>query len=657
MLKIALDQENLLPRWIREFNRFLKVKNLLLVYGNIYDRTAFPLIDTETAAITWTSGNLLNFFLRLFEDLGYEIVGSVDPIEPLHFSKDSMSAQFKKVSATTTKESPQTPSNRDESGDSMPAHVETIDSISRALKNKEAPCAFVVNLASRFLCSPDQLQPAERDFFTRILKASLRGDEVIRFQQKQRWNNILVLICDKINDLPTFLYLNNPRARSVHIETPDREERRRFISQYYPSFFGAGTTQEPPPAGISEEFAALTEGLSFCELGSLATLSHKEAAPIRDPQTGHSRVRNLVERYKYGVMESEWDKIEYAALGAAEQEIKKRIRGQDHAVNRALDIVKKARVGLSAGQNRRSNRPRGVLFFAGPTGTGKTEVAKMLAHSLFGQEERLIRFDMTEYGEPNSDQRLMGSPPGYVGYEEGGQLTNAVKKNPFSVILFDEIEKAHGSIFDKFMQVLDDGRLTDGKGETVYFSEAVIIFTSNLGIVERPRPGVFSENRGRMLVTSNDSYQKIQETMLAEIKAFFNFELRRPEILNRFGDNFVVFDFIRPQFGEEILDIMLANFIRQSRENARLELSIAPEVRKTLLELALEKLDSGGGRWIRNLVDDAVATPICRKLFDQRAGITQNDESDGSPQKVHLARLIANPPDSPDRYEIDLEFV
>jgi len=129
-----------------------------------------------------------------------------------------------------------------------------------------------------------------------------------------------------------------------------------------------------------------------------------------------------------------------------------------------------------------SSKPRGILFLAGPTGTGKTEIVKAIAEALFEDEKTLIRFDMSEYTAEHSDQKLFGAPPGYVGYDNGGQLTNAVKNNPFSILLFDEIEKAHPNIMDKFLQILEDGRMTDGQGNTVYFSETLIFFTSNVGI-------------------------------------------------------------------------------------------------------------------------------------------------------------------------------
>ncbi|MHB9308697.1 AAA family ATPase, partial [Fusobacterium polymorphum] len=154
------------------------------------------------------------------------------------------------------------------------------------------------------------------------------------------------------------------------------------------------------------------------------------------------------------------------------------------------------------------------LFFVGPTGVGKTELAKSLASFIFGDENACIRFDMSEYNHEHSDQRLVGAPPGYVGYEAGGQLTNAVKEKPFCVLLFDEIEKAHGRILDKFLQILEDGRLTDGKGETVYFSETIIIFTSNIGAAE---------------VDSNIEPKEVKKQFVEKVQKHFIEVLRRPE--------------------------------------------------------------------------------------------------------------------------------
>lgn len=195
-------------------------------------------------------------------------------------------------------------------------------------------------------------------------------------------------------------------------------------------------------------------------------------------------------------------------------------------------------------------RPNFLIFFyfLEALSPSKTETAKTLAELLFSDERSCIRFDMSEYGQSHSDQKLLGAPPGYVGYEAGGQLTNAVKNNPFSILLFDEIEKAHPSILDKFLQILEDGRMTDGQGNTVYFSETIIIFTSNLGIY-----GVDCTGERTLRVTHRMSYEEVQKSVRKGIEEYFKLQLGRPEILNRIGENIVVFDFIREDVANEVL--------------------------------------------------------------------------------------------------------
>lgn len=260
-----------------------------------------------------------------------------------------------------------------------------------------------------------------------------------------------------------------------------------------------------------------------------------------------------------------------------------------------------------------SSRPKGVLFFAGPTGTGKTELAKTIAEFIFGDESFVTRFDMSEYQQPHSDQKLLGAPPGYIGYSDGGQLTNAIKSKPFCVLLFDEIDKAHPSILDKFLQILEDGRITDSAGETMYFSEALIIFTSNLGVV-----GQEAETGRRIqTITPEMDYDTIQKELLATIKDYFKFTIQRPELLNRIGDNFIVFDFIREKAVEEILNLKL-NAISGNMEHEKgIKLEISTPFKEYLLNKAQGDL-SNSGRGISNMVETCLVNPLAKVLIKER---------------------------------------
>jgi 2-oxoacid:acceptor oxidoreductase gamma subunit (pyruvate/2-ketoisovalerate family) len=242
-------------------------------------------------------------------------------------------------------------------------------------------------------------------------------------------------------------------------------------------------------------------------------------------------------------------------------------------------------------------------------GSVVVNTAKTLTELVFGDERAYVRFDMSEFAEEHTGARLLGAPPGYIGYDAGGELTNAVREKPFSVVLFDEIEKAHPRILDKFLQILEDGRLTDGRGETAYFSEAILVFTSNLGIYVEDEHGRRVQN-----VAPDDPPEVVETRVRGAIQDYFKFRLSRPEILNRIGDNIVVFGFITPEVSAQIFDGMLQNVAARVRGEHKVELRVPDAVRERLRDLCTRDL-ANGGRGIGNRLESLFVNPLSRALF------------------------------------------
>lgn len=464
-----------------------------------------------------------------------------------------------------------------------------------------------MDFASRYIITPEHMEQPAVDSFTVLLQASL-----------ETLKNLLVLVVNKVNDLPAWFYLQNPNVKIITLGFPTKEERENYVKgeRNFPSFFSRAVRESELEyylehtdelAKLQNRFVALTDGFSFKEFNSLRQLCKNECRHIRD-------MCDIIDLYKYGIKENPWKNLDREKINKASFE--KRVKGQDAAISKTLDIIKRAITGLAGLQGSSHSRPKGILFFAGPTGTGKTETAKTLAEILFGDENCCIRFDMSEYSQGHSDQKLLGAPPGYVGYEAGGQLTNAIKKNPFSVLLFDEIEKAHPSIFDKFLQILEDGRMTDGQGNTVYFSESIIIFTSNLGIFTTNEFGAREAN-----VSIDMPYEEMSEKIRQAIENYFKINLGRPEILNRIGENIVVYDYIRPDVAKEILSAQI-NKIRQNLlTDKKIDVQLSEKAFNVLQENALKNLQNGG-RGIGNVVESLFINPLARYLFDN--GIDAN---------------------------------
>ncbi len=599
-----MDNESYIPKWHRELVLFSQIKPLIILEGNVLDIYQYPIEgNMPRGAIVRLTDYLHYYYL----DNGYGNIVFYDNVEGFYNSCDSNMVQsFSSLVHANCK------NGRIEAPFKSAGKGSASWLIREAISQSSEPTVVIMNLASRYIPSPDNLTQDEVDSFSLLLKASLDAKEVRGTDGITR-KNILIIIANKINDLPAWFYLQNPNVKSISIGPPSTEERDYLIrGDNFPSFFSRAIYEEDigyyeeNPAEldkIQDRFVALTDGMSFTELNGLRKLCKTENLHIRD-------MCDVIDLFKYGIRENPWKQLNLEDVKNAKSRFEERVKGQLYAQTKTLDIIKRAITGLSGLQGSSHGRPKGVLFFAGPTGTGKTETAKTLAELLFGHEDACIRFDMSEYSQSHSDQKLLGAPPGYVGYEAGGQLTNAIKNKPFSILLFDEIEKAHPTILDKFLQILEDGRMTDGQGQTVYFSECIIIFTSNLGIYTRDAMGERTAN-----VSMEMDYSEVSSRVREAIEQYFKLELGRPEILNRIGENIVVFDFIRPDVGQMILNSQVAKIVNTVLSEKHIILNLSDEAKSTLSEAALSNL-SNGGRGIGNIVESHLINPLARFMFD-----------------------------------------
>jgi ATP-dependent Clp protease ATP-binding subunit ClpB len=317
-------------------------------------------------------------------------------------------------------------------------------------------------------------------------------------------------------------------------------------------------------------------------------------------QGGESLLREEVTDEEIAKVVSKWTGIpvakmlegEKAKLLQMEDRLRKRVVGQDEALTAVSNAVRRSRAGLSD-----PSRPLGSFLFLGPTGVGKTETARALAEFLFDDEQAMVRLDMSEYMEKHTVARLIGAPPGYVGFEEGGQLTEAVRRRPYSVVLFDEVEKAHADVFNVLLQVLDDGRLTDGQGRTVDFKNTVIIMTSNLGSAAITEAGL--------------AYDAIRERVLEIVRGHF-----RPEFLNRVDDMVIFRPLGREQIGS-IVEIQLAG-LRKRLAERKIDLVLTEQARQWLGNRGYDPVF--GARPLKRLIQKEVQDPLAVQILDGRLG-------------------------------------
>ena len=581
--------------WMTELDKQLRRGKHVLLYGNVED--LYELNDRYNEL-----GKCLdNYFLNR----GYHGVIHFDIAEKGRVFPETAKKEFRELGS--------------------------VEKIRGALIDQdEFPVAAVFEYADRMSENPQQQREQERKdliflkkTFTqarRIKPETLKEHSDLQIEELAGRRNCMVFVASSLQALPSWFYQDHPSLALIRIPRPETQQREAFVTRFFDKFAENDITESEKKA-IRQAFIDNTEDLTISDMISIARTAQSEERFCKNAQ----EMKDLIFYYRYGAMDDPWEEFNREKIRSAYAEISKRVIGQDNAVSRIVNMLKLANVGITMSPSSGSGggKPKGVFFFVGPTGVGKTELAKALAQQIFGDENRMHRFDMSEYAEKHAAEKLTGSPPGYVGYEEGGQLTNYVRENPFSILLFDEIEKANGAVLDKFLQILEDGRLTDGKGLTVYFNQSIIIFTSNIGAESL----LSIEGMGNVSDKS-PAYEDVRRHFYTEVQKHFVEKLGRPEIFNRLGNNILGFDLLRPMHIKGIFKKFMRNLeksagahgFKLAYKDANGAVTDKAE-ESTLCQWIIEIMKQRGnllygGRRIRVQMEENIEQPLAGWVFD-----------------------------------------
>ena len=575
----------------KRIKREVGIKRCVIIDGNVGD----VYLDDKNQIV-----DIKKYLTEMLEDLKYDDIVYWDRVSGIEGDISSLKiTEEKEVEGEEySLDDEDENQNTTISNGNFKEPSEIFNLVFKNLTNKNRKTVFILNWSDYLFSNGGQYDNEERQNLT-LLGKSIK-DKKVNYLSTDVNESTIILITNKLSNFPLSFYQANPEVSTITLSKPDRLERRRLLEKIEAGFelkLNPGETLLN--SSRTNEYIDILEDFTNREIIQMSKLSRKEEKLTFD---------KLYLLFKYGEKDNPWEKLAYEDVKNIKKKLSERVVGQDEAVEKIEKTVVKAYMGLT-GLHKTSSRsmPKGVFFFVGPTGVGKTELSKALAKFLFGDEQACIRFDMSEYAQENSDQKLIGAPPGYVGYEQGGQLTNAIKEKPFSVILFDEIEKAakpNPRILDIFLQILEDGRLTDSKGETVYFSESIIIFTSNLGASE---------------VKPSDNKEETAEEFIKIVKNYFDNEIKRPEILGRIGySNIVPFNFILDdEFAIQIAKSKLNPIKRGIQEKYRLDLEFESEL--NFIKYILKRVDkSKGGRDILNAINDILLDELSMFLFNNK---------------------------------------
>jgi hypothetical protein len=597
-----------LPAWVRELDMALPVYPQILLTGNVRDEYLLPAEDGAGGPQPY---GLLGVIERVCGRREFGVLAVHDVVQnrinawPIHEEPGELPSALLELAAEQQSSGPgRGPSGERE--DRPPPLAELRRVLMEVVGHRGRAIALVFPFAGRLGSPRAELGEEGRAFFAAAEALAYEAREVPGPRPVMPYNTVFWVV-ERQEELPAEFVAGSRAIRIVNIPLPPQEQRLAAASHAVASLLRATGDQDPEPgrvAAAAEALMSATHGMSNAEVLAIGRMALDRGLPVE-------KLEEAARLYRIGVVDNPWaaSTMRQKILGL-EERLNATVLGQVDAVRRTTDIFMRSATGLSGAQAASSpNRPRGVLFLSGPTGVGKTELAKGIARLILGTEAEPIRFDMSEFGGEHARDRLIGAPPGYVGHDAGGELTNRVRANPMSVLLFDEIDKAHPALYDLFLQILEDGRLTDGRGATVYFTECILVFTSNLGVVQRNPDGT----EGRRL-TYQDDPEAVRRVLRQAFEDFFDRQIKRPELRNRFGDSFIAMSFIQPSAVPAILEGSLGSVARRVAERYQAILEIGPEARKVLEEESVKRLEHGG-RGVNHAVESALVNPLSRRLF------------------------------------------
>lgn len=589
------------PHWLRDLDANLPVTRQFVIHGNIRDRHLLPPTEPgaspprllDTVGALWTTLQASDFDLLLYHTPmhGLRVFGTEGAQQ---LAAGMVTGTAAKVGKPTSYEDLAAVLRKvDDSGETPPRFALVIDYVSQQQPAVDPP--------------EDGLQLLMLTALSHVHhgRAYLRQGA-----RTAAIHNPVVWLVDRPSDLPAWLVSGSDGIRQIPVPTPTIDLRLRAAELLARLLPGTDPRAQPDPE-VVRRFAESSDGLTvraMTEVGQLA----------RDGGIPAARIEDTVRAYRVGLLDDPWkapglrERIRHG-----EPVLNTRVKGQPRAVRHASDVLIRTTMALSGSfQGTRASGPRGVMFFAGPTGVGKTELAKAITALVFGNDQSYVRFDMSEFASEHSEARLIGAPPGFIGHGGGGELTNAVRQHPFSLVLFDEIEKAHPRILDKFLQILSDGRLTDGSGSTVHFSETIIVFTSNLGVRDVRAQGDAPEERS----------SSFEHAVTAAVQREFREGLNRPELLGRIGDNIVVFDYLSEDTGRELVGDFLGNVLMRIQAEHGITVTIDDQVARDIADRCTADM-SLGGRGVGQVLESAFVNPLARALV-QVDGSTEVRVSD-----------------------------